>query len=53
MDRCPHLGSPLKIHRLRDPRAGDAYVLVLPQIVLGYQVLGEAIVVQAADVIRT
>jgi len=26
---------------------------VLPQIVLGYQVLGEVIVVQAADVIRT
>ena len=41
------------IHRLRDPRAGDAYVLVLPQIVLGYQVLGDVIVVQAADVIRT
>jgi hypothetical protein len=25
----PHPGSPLEIHRLRDPRAGDAYVLVL------------------------
>jgi hypothetical protein len=24
----PHPGSPLEIHRLRDPRAGDAYVLV-------------------------
>jgi hypothetical protein len=46
-------GSPLAIHRLRDPRAGDAYVLVLPQIVVGYQVLGDVIVVQAADVIRT
>jgi hypothetical protein len=49
----PHPGSPLGIHRLRDPRAGDAYILVLPQIVLGYQVLGDVIVVQAADVIRT
>jgi hypothetical protein len=49
----PRLGSPLEIHRLRDPRTGDAYVLVLPQIVLGYQVLGDVIVVQAADVIRT
>src|SRR6266511_1844719 len=48
----PHPGSPLAIHRLRDPRAGDAYVLVLPRIVLGYQVLGEVIVAQAADVIR-
>ena len=43
----------VEIHWLRDPRAGDAYVLVLPQIVLGYQVLGDVIVVQAADVIRT
>ena len=25
----PHPGSLLEIHRLRDPRAGDAYVLVL------------------------
>ena len=49
----PHPASPLEIHRLRDPRAGDASVLVLPQIVLGYQVLGDVIVVQAADVIRT
>jgi hypothetical protein len=49
----PHPGSPLEIHHLRDPRAGDAYVLVLPQIVVGYQVLGDVIVVQAADVIRT
>jgi hypothetical protein len=48
----PHPGSPLAIHRLRDPRAGDAYVLVLPQIVDGYQVLGEVIVAQAADIIR-
>ena len=48
----PHPGSPLEIHRLRDPRAGDAYVLVLPRVVLGYQVLGEVIVAQAADVIR-
>jgi len=48
----PHRGSPLAIHRLRDPRAGDAYVLVLPRIVVGYQVLGEVIVAQAADVIR-
>jgi hypothetical protein len=49
----PHPGSRLAIHRLRDPRAGDAYVLVLPRIVLGYQVLGDVIVAQAADVIRT
>jgi hypothetical protein len=48
----PHPDPPLAIHRLRDPRAGDAYVLVLPQIVVGYQVLGDVIVVQAADVIR-
>ena len=40
------------IHRFRDPRAGDAYVLVLPTVVVGYQVLGNAIVVQAADIIR-
>lgn len=48
---------PTWVHHLRfigsATRAGDAYVLVLPQIVLGYQVLGEVIVVQAADVIRT
>jgi hypothetical protein len=49
----PHPDSPLEIHRLRDPRAGDAYVLVLPQIVVGYQILGDVIVVEAADVIRT
>jgi hypothetical protein len=49
----PHPGSPLEVHRLRDPHAGDAYVLVLPQIVVGHQVLGDVIVVQAADVIRT
>jgi hypothetical protein len=48
----PHTGSPLDIHNLRDLRAGDAYVLVLPRIVLGYQVLGEVIVAQAADAIR-
>jgi hypothetical protein len=48
----PHPASPLAIHQLRDPRAGDAYVLVLPQIVVGYQVLGEVIVAQAADIIR-
>jgi hypothetical protein len=39
------------IHRFRDPRAGDAYAL-LPTVVVGYQVLGDAIVVQAADIIR-
>jgi hypothetical protein len=49
----PHPGSPLEIHWLRDLRADDAYVLVLPQIVVGYQVLGDVIVVQAADVVRT
>ena len=48
----PHSSSPLVIHRFRDPRAGDAYVLVLPLVVVGYQVLGDAIVVQAADIIR-
>jgi hypothetical protein len=48
----PHPSSPLVIHRLRDPRAGDAYVLVLPKVVVGYQVLGDVIVVQAADIIR-
>jgi hypothetical protein len=40
------------IHRFRDPRAGDAYALVLPTVVAGYQVLGDVIVVQAADIIR-
>ena len=49
----PHPSSPLEIYRIRDPRAGDAYVLVLPAIVVGYQVLGDVIVVQAADVIHT
>jgi hypothetical protein len=48
----PHPSSPLAIHRFRDPRAGDAYVLVLPTVVVGYQVLGDVIVVQAADIIR-
>ena len=41
------------IHRFRDPRAGDAYALVLPTAVVGYQVLGDTIVVQAADIIRS
>jgi hypothetical protein len=36
----PHPSSPLVIHRLRDPRAGDAYALVLPMVVVGYQCLG-------------
>jgi hypothetical protein len=48
----PHPSSPLVIHRFRDPRAGDAYALVLPTVVVGYQVLGDAIVFQAADIIR-
>ncbi len=48
----PHPSSPLVIHRLRDPRAGDAYAVVLPTVVVGYQVLGDVIVVQAADIIR-
>jgi hypothetical protein len=48
----PHPSSPLVIHRFRDPRAGDAYALVLPQVVVGYQVLGDVIVVQAADIIQ-
>jgi hypothetical protein len=48
----PQPSSPLVIHRFRDPRAGDAYVLVLPTVMVGYQVLGDTIVVQAADVIR-
>jgi hypothetical protein len=41
----------LAIHRFRDPRAGDAYALVLPTVVVGYQVLGDVIVVQAVDII--
>jgi hypothetical protein len=48
----PRPSSPLVIHRFRDPRAGDAYALVLPTVVVGYQVLGDVIVVQAADIIR-
>lgn len=48
----PYPSSPLVIYRLRDPRARDAYALVLPTIVVGYQVLGDVIVVQAADIIR-
>ena len=40
------------IHRFRDPRAGDAYALVLPTVVVSYQVLSDTIVVQAADIIR-
>ena len=47
----PHPSSPLVIHRFRDPRAGDAYALMLPMVVVGYQVLGDTIVVQAADII--
>jgi hypothetical protein len=39
------------IHRFRDPRAKDAYALVRPTVLVGYQVLGDAIVVQAADII--
>jgi hypothetical protein len=31
----PHRSSPLVIHRFRDPRAGDAYKLVLPTVVVG------------------
>jgi hypothetical protein len=49
----PHPSSPLVIYRFRDPRAGDAYALVLPMVVVGYQVLGDTIVVQAADIIRS
>jgi len=48
----PHPSSPLVIHRFRDSRAGDAYALVLPLVVVGYQVLGNVIVVQAADIIQ-
>jgi hypothetical protein len=44
--------SPLVIHRFRDARAGDAYVVVLPPVLVGYQVLGEVVVVQAADIVR-
>jgi hypothetical protein len=47
-----HPSSPLVIHQLRDRRAGDAYALVLPTVVVGYQVLGDVIVVQAADIIQ-
>ena len=35
-----------------DPRAGDAYALLLPTVVVGYQLLGNVIVVPAADHIR-
>ena len=31
----PHPSSPLVIHRFRDPRAGDAYALVLLTVVVG------------------
>jgi hypothetical protein len=48
----PHPSSPLVIHRFRDPRPGDAYALVLPTVVVGCQVLGDVIVVQAADIIQ-
>jgi hypothetical protein len=48
----PYPSSPLVIYRFRDRRAGDAYALVLPTVVVGYQVLGDAVVVQAADIIR-
>jgi hypothetical protein len=48
----PHPSSPLEIHRSRDPRARDAYVLVLPTLVVGYQMLGDVALVQAADIIR-
>jgi len=49
----PHPSSPLVIHRFRDPRVGDAYALMPPIVVVGYQVLGDTIVVQAADIIRS
>jgi hypothetical protein len=48
----PHPSSLLVIYRFRDPRAGDAYALVLPTVVVGYQLLGDVIVVQAADIIQ-
>jgi hypothetical protein len=41
----PHPSSPLVIYRFRDRRAGEAYALVLPTVVVGYQVLGDVIVV--------
>jgi len=47
-----HPSSPLVIHRFRDRRAGDAYALVLPLVVVGYQVLGDVIVVQAAEIVQ-
>jgi hypothetical protein len=40
------------IHRFPDPRAGNAYALVLPTAGVGYQELGDVIVVQAADIIQ-
>jgi hypothetical protein len=49
---CPTPPPPLVIHRFRDPYAEDAYALVLPLVVVGYQVLGDVIVVQAADIMR-
>jgi hypothetical protein len=42
---------PLVIYRFRDPRAGDAYALVLPRVAVGDQVLGDSFVVHAVDLI--
>jgi hypothetical protein len=47
----PDPSSPLVIHRFRDPRAGDAYALVQPRVVVGDQVLGDSFVVHAVDLI--
>jgi hypothetical protein len=46
----PNPSSLLTIHRFRDPRAGDAYVLVLAMWWSATEVLGEVIVDQAADI---
>ncbi len=53
MDHCP-----TPVHHLRSIGSATRALAtpmswVLPQIVVGYQVLGDVVVVQAADVIRT
>jgi hypothetical protein len=44
--------SPLAIHRFRDRAPGTPTWWCCPQVVVGYQVLGEVVVVQAADIVR-
>jgi hypothetical protein len=44
--------STLPVRRIRDQRAGESYAVQFPRIVVGYQVLGDAIVVQWAEITR-